>query len=190
MTTFIPSLTLPSAVFLNPAVSVLLPIGLGIASGLSATQTQDTYLSLKKPKFYPPPWVFGPVWTVLYGLMGYTAYRATFNGLSPLNSPETLKAAHHGMTLYTIQLGLNLIWTPLFFGFNRPIMATVDIISLLGVNGYLTYVWSTVDPVASLCQIPYLAWLTFATYLCTTISSLNNWDLASNAAREQSKKQQ
>ncbi|KAH6898761.1 TspO/MBR-related protein [Thelonectria olida] len=185
MTTFIPSLTLPSGVFLNPAVSVLLPIGLGIASGLSATQTQKTYLSLKKPELYPPPWLFGPVWTVLYGLMGYTAYRATFNGLSPLNSPATISAAHEGMTLYTIQLGLNLIWTPLFFGFNRPILATIDIVSLLGVNAYLTYVWSSVDPVASLCQVPYLGWLSFATYLCSRIGYLNNWDLSGKSGKQE-----
>lgn len=116
--------------------------------------------------------------------MGYSAYRATFNGLSPLNSPDTIRAAHHGMTLYTIQLGLNLIWTPLFFGFNRPLAATVDIVGLLGVNAYLTYVWSSVDPVASWCHVPYLGWLTFATYLCTSVGYLNNWDLTGKSNKQ------
>ncbi|KAH6997852.1 TspO/MBR-related protein [Ilyonectria sp. MPI-CAGE-AT-0026] len=189
MTTFIPALTLPSAVFLNPAVSVLLPIGLGTAVGLSARQTQKTYLGLKKPDLHPPPWLFGPVWTILYGVMGYAAYRATFNGLSPLSSPETIRTTRQAMTLYTIQLGLNLIWTPLFFGFNRPVAATVDIIGLIGVNGYLTYVWSTIDPVAGWCQIPYLGWLSFATYLCASIGHLNNWDLSGKSTKAEAKKQ-
>ncbi|KAI8718791.1 hypothetical protein NCS52_00659100 [Fusarium sp. LHS14.1] len=178
MTTYVPALTLPDAVFLKPAVSVLLPIGLGTAVGLSATQTQKTYLSLKKPSLHPPPWLFGPVWTVLYGVMGYAAYRAANIGLSPFSSPDTIRTARQAMTLYSVQLGLNLLWTPLFFGLHRPIEASVDIITLVGVNGYLTYLYSSIDSVAAWCQVPYLGWLGFATYLCTSIGYLNNWDLS------------
>jgi benzodiazapine receptor len=82
------------------------------------------------------------------------------------------------MTLYTIQLGLNLVWMPLFFGLKRPIEATVDILGLVGVNGYLTYLWSSIDPVAGLLQVPYLAWLSFATYLSAGAGYLNDWDLS------------
>ena len=70
-----------------------------------------------------------------------------------------------GATLYTVQLGLNLIWMPLFFALKRPIEATVDIVALTGVTGYLTYIWSQVDNVAALCIAPYLGWLGFARYL-------------------------
>ena len=70
-----------------------------------------------------------------------------------------------GATLYTIQLGLNLIWMPFFFGLNRPIEATADIVVLTGVTGYLTYIWSKVDGVAAWCLAPYVGWLGFATYL-------------------------
>lgn len=111
--------------------------------------------------------------------MGYAAYRATFNGLSPFSSPQTIRTTRHAMTLYTVQLALNLVWMPLFFGSKRPIEATFDIVSLLGVNGYLTYLWSSVDTVAACCQVPYLGWLGFATYLCAGVGYLNNWDIAS-----------
>ncbi|KAF5966398.1 benzodiazapine receptor [Fusarium coicis] len=185
MTTYIPALTLPDAVFLKPALSVLLPIGFGTAVGFSATQTQKTYLALKKPSVQPPPWLFGPVWTVLYGLMGYAAYRVADIGLSPFSGPETIMNTRRAMTLYSIQLGLNLIWTPLFFGLYRPIEASVDIVTLLGVNGYLTYLYSSIDSVAAWSQVPYLAWLGFATYLCTTIGHLNNWDLKAKEAKDE-----
>ena len=70
-----------------------------------------------------------------------------------------------GATLYTIQLGLNLIWMPLFFGLKRPVEATIDIVALTGITGYLTFIWSQVDSVAAWGIAPYLGWLGFATYL-------------------------
>ena len=84
MTTYIPSLTLPSAILANPAYSILLPVTLGTAVGFSTRpkETQDTYLALRQPPFRPPPWVFGPAWTALYGLMGYSAFRAWANGIN------------------------------------------------------------------------------------------------------------
>lgn len=91
MTTYIPSLTLPSAIFANPAISTLLPIAAGTAVGFSTQpkQTQDKYLALKQPPGRPPPWIFGPAWTMLYGLMGFGAYRAWTTGMSSLN-PSTV----------------------------------------------------------------------------------------------------
>jgi translocator protein len=88
------------------------------------------------------------------------------------------------MTLYTIQLGLNLIWMPLFFGIKRPIEATADIVTLIGVNGYLTYLWNSIDSTAALLQIPYMGWLGFATYLCAGAGYLNNWNLADKEVKK------
>lgn len=81
-----------------------------------------------------------------------------------------------GATLYTVQLGLNLIWMPLFFGLKRPIEATVDIVALTGVTGYLTYIWGQVDETAAWLNVPYLAWLAFATYLSAGTGYLNDWN--------------
>jgi len=180
MTTYIPSLTLPSVLFSYPAASILFPIACGTAVGFSVMpkETQKTYMALKQPPYRPPPQVFGPAWTVLYGLMGFAAYRA-YSGLSPAQSPENIKLIKQGATLYTIQLGLNLIWMPLFFVAKRPIEATVDIVSLTGVVGYLTYIWGKVDPVAGWALAPYLGWLGFATYLSAGVGYLNGWDISS-----------
>ncbi len=166
MTSYIPSLTIPGSVFAQPAASILLPIFLGGSVGfvVRPKDTQRTYLALKQPPYRPPPQVFGPVWTTLYGLMGYSAYRAWTTGTSSMN-PEINALAMQGATLYTIQLGLNLIWMPLFFGLKRPIEATVDMVALTTVTGYLTYIWSGVDTVAAWGMVPYLGWLGFATYL-------------------------
>ncbi|KAE9373120.1 TspO/MBR-related protein [Stipitochalara longipes BDJ] len=180
MTTYIPSITLPALVFQNPAASILLPIALGTAVGFSVQpkETQKTYLALKQPPYRPPPQVFGPAWTVLYGLMGYAAYRAHSTGTNPLSSANQLVNFKQGATLYTVQLGLNLLWMPLFFVAKRPIEATVDIVALTGITGYLTYIWGQVDPVAGWALVPYLGWLGFATYLSAGVGYLNGWNIA------------
>ncbi|KAG5932042.1 hypothetical protein E4U53_001512 [Claviceps sorghi] len=179
MTTYMPSLTLPSAVFEHPAASILLPVALGTAIGYSTRpkETKRLYASLRQPPLRPPPWVFGPVWTVLYGIMGYAAHRAYTTGLSPLASPAAAALTRRSLTVYSVQLGLNLAWMPLFFGAKRPVEAGVDIVALVGLNGYLMYLWRSVDEVAGWLQVPYLAWLGFASYLCLGAGYLNGWDL-------------
>lgn len=109
--------------------------------------------------------------------MGYAAHRAYSTGLAPTASVEKHLLTKQGATLYTIQLGLNLVWMPLFFVAKRPIEATVDIVALTGVTGYLAYIWGQVDPVAGLTLVPYLAWLGFATYLSAGVGYLNNWNI-------------
>ncbi|KAF2467576.1 TspO/MBR-related protein [Lindgomyces ingoldianus] len=185
MTTYIASLTLPSFVFEQPAVSVLLPVlcGAGIGYSTSPDRTQRTYRALKQPPLQPPAWVFGPVWTALYATMGYTAYRAWTTGTTSFD-PETVNLAKQGATLYSIQLGLNLIWMPLFFGIGRPIEAVADIVALTGITGYLAYTWGQVDPVCGWLLAPYLSWLGFATYLSASCGYLNNWDFSTIIKRD------
>ncbi|OAA73504.1 translocator protein [Cordyceps fumosorosea ARSEF 2679] len=193
MTTYIPSLTLPIAALQHAPTSILLPIALGTAIGystkrnpshnlfLAADKTVKTYHALKQPPLHPPAYVFGPVWTVLYGLMGYAAHRVAAVGLSPLSSPATAASTKHSLTVYTIQLGLNLAWMPLFFGARRPVEATADLVALLGLNGWLAWTWSAVDETAAWLQLPYLGWLAFATYLSAGAGYLNGWDMSDEA---------
>lgn len=91
--------------------------------------------------------------------------------------------------MYTIQLGLNLLWMPLFFGYKRPVEATVDIAALTGVTGYLTYIWGQVDEVASWCMVPYMGWLGFATYLCVGAGYLNDWNFSDKVRPVSQKKE-
>ncbi|TAQ89553.1 hypothetical protein B7494_g2113 [Chlorociboria aeruginascens] len=180
MTSFIPSITLPALIFQNPAASVLFPIALGTAVGFSSQpkETQKSYMALKQPPYRPPPQVFAPTWTVLYGLMGFSAYRAYSVGFDPLASNTKHLLFKQGATLYSVQLALNLVWMPLFYVAKRPIEATVDIAALAGVTGYLTYVWGQVDSLAGWALVPYLGWLGFATYLSAGTGYLNGWDFS------------
>ena len=142
-------------------------------------KTQETYEKLNQPALRPPPWVFGPTWTILYGTIGYAAHRAITTGLSPIaSSVENVRLAKEAATLYTVQLGLNLAWMPLFFGFRKPAAALVDIVTLLGINGYLTYRFFQIDNVAGWLYVPYVAWLGFATYLNVGVGHLNGWDIS------------
>ena len=67
---------------------------------------------------------------------------------------------------------------PLFFGYKLPIAATIDIVSLTGIVAYLTYIWGQIDSVAAYALVPYVAWLTFATYLNCGIVYLNGYDIS------------
>jgi translocator protein len=143
---------------------------------------------MKQPPLRPPPWVFGPVWTALYGLMGFAAHRAITAGLSPITSSvQGVRDAKHAATLYTIQLGLNLVWMPLFFGMRKPATALADIVTLLGINGYLTYQFFQFDQVAGWAYVPYVAWLSFATYLNAGVGVMNDWKISDEDLLKKSK---
>ncbi|KAI1461972.1 TspO/MBR-related protein [Annulohypoxylon moriforme] len=173
MTTSIPSLfSLPYNVFASPVASILLPIALGTSAGLSfgGKEAQITYRIIKLPPLSPPAKAFGPAWTVLYTLMGYASHRAVTMCSSPA-------LANLMGSLYTIQLFLNMAWMPLFFGMRRVDISAADIVLLVGLNGYLTYLFFSVDSLAGWLLVPYMAWLGFGTYLTGGVGYLNNWDI-------------
>ncbi|KAL2889206.1 TspO/MBR-related protein [Ceratocystis lukuohia] len=200
MTSFIPSLNIPDAVFTNQAASILLPIVLGGITGhtcsreephangvlllmLAARNKRAAALKIRQPPGMPPPKAFPIAWTGLYALMGYAANRAITAGLSsPLASDMTL--ARKCATLYTVQLGLNVIWMPLFFVAHRPIEATVDIVSLVGINSCLVYTMGQLDTISGWCMVPYVAWLGFASYLCAGAGVLNGWNFSKKARED------
>jgi benzodiazapine receptor len=202
---YVPGLTLPATIFSNAPVSILLPLGLGLGSGLLSQpgkmvpkrftepaakelgkfrSPQEQYKALKQPPFRPPPWVFAPAWSALYLMMGYAAHRAWTTGMASMD-PKVVEYTRRGATLYTLQLGLNVIWMPLFFGLGRPIEAMLDITTLTGTVGYLAYIWSKVDTTAAYLMAPYLGWLAFATYLTGGTGHLNGWTIKTTTESEQ-----
>ena len=115
------------------------------------------YESLRKAPGQPPPWVFGPVWTVLYLGIGWNGYRL-WRGI---DSPQRRRAR----ALWIGQMVTNAAWTPLFFGLRRPALALVDQLALDAFVVALRREIGSVDPRAAKVLDAYLAWLVFATYL-------------------------
>lgn len=146
-------------------ICIILCLGLGIGSGYFAGSA-DTgwYQTLNKPFFQPPPWLFGPAWTLLYTLMGIALARVW-------HSEAAGSAA--AMKLFGFQLFLNLIWSPVFFKMHETVYALGIIIALLILVVVTIKHFSKIDKTAGLLLYPYLLWLCFATVLNASIVYLN-----------------
>jgi translocator protein len=157
---------------MNKYLKIIYCVAICLAVGyLSSNVTQSSittwYPIIKKPVFNPPNWVFAPVWTLLFIMMGIAA------GLI-WNKLETNKdLVKKGLFFFTIQLLLNALWSYLFFGLNNILLALIEII-LLWLIIYETYhVFKQIDKRASYLLIPYLGWVGFATILNGSIYWLN-----------------
>ncbi|KAF4179709.1 hypothetical protein CNMCM7927_001762 [Aspergillus lentulus] len=174
------SFALPQELFTSPVLAVATPIGVGCLVGyLVNSHTKELYSRLRQPPLRPPAWVFGPVWTILYGMMGYAAHHATTSA-TPL-TPATAVAS--SQALYTTQLVLNCLWMPLFFGARKPGWALADMVVLGGTVGKLMAMWWDMDRAAFWMMLPYAGWLCFATYLNVSVGWLNKWDFDSRDRR-------
>lgn len=154
-------------VFPKILIAVLACLCIGFFSGFATQSTVDTwYETLNKPFFNPPNWVFAPVWTILYILMGIAAGLVWAKGFYH----KWVKTA---MYHFIFQLLLNGIWSVVFFGFKSPGFAFLIIIALLALI-ILTYKWfKIVSKKAAYLLIPYLVWVLFAAALNYSIWYLN-----------------
>lgn len=141
------------------------------------SNTKETYRNLRQPPFSPPAWLFAPAWTLLYGLMGYASHHATVVA-SQSFLPAVQEANRSAQTLYTTQLALNFLWTPLFFGLGRPASALGDMALLICNVGALMANWWDGDRTAFWLMAPYLGWLGYASYLNAGVGYLNGWTLS------------
>lgn len=137
----------------------------GLGSAATAKSVGTWYLTLNKPAWNPPSWIFGPVWTLLYILMAIAAWRV-WRRSEGLTARTTL-------TWFGAQLALNALWSVLFFGLHRPGLAFGEVIVLWAVlAGLLSRFWRA-DRIAGALWAPYVAWVSFATVLNGTILWLN-----------------
>jgi len=147
-------------------LSILVCLGAGfLGSIFTSSSVGGWYLTIKKPPFNPPNWVFAPVWTLLYILMGISVYLILKNKID--------KKVKIGLIFFSVQLILNVLWSIIFFGLKNPLIAFLDI-SLLWIFVLVTILkfWK-IDKRASYLLIPYLSWITFAAVLNFSIYILN-----------------
>jgi len=152
--------TLAFAAFLALCLAVS---ALGAAA--TATSVGTWYRTLVKPPFNPPDWIFAPVWSALYFMMAIAAWRVWRRG--------GLRQARSALTLFVMQLALNLAWSIVFFGMRAIGAALVEITVLLLAILATTLVFWRRDRVAGLLLVPYAAWVAFAAVLNAALWRLN-----------------
>ncbi|WBW96159.1 TspO/MBR family protein [Oceanirhabdus sp. W0125-5] len=147
-------------------LSFIITFGAAIISSIWAKNTKGTYELLKKPYFAPPPIVFPIVWNILFVLMAYALYRV-WRDIK--KKPENRRA----IKLYFIQLLLNFLWSPIFFGLNLRFIAFIVLIFLWIFIALTLKEFYKRDKLAGILLIPYLLWVTFAGVLNFSIWFLN-----------------
>ncbi len=147
-------------------IAILLPLSAGgIGSIFTSSSIPVWYAGLQKPEFSPPNWVFGPVWTVLFILMGVALYLVWESKKGPTKTMA--------IVLFSLQMVLNVFWSVCFFGLQNPGLALGEIIVLWMaiVATMLYFYW--IRPLAMYLLVPYILWVSFAAFLNYSIWRLN-----------------
>ncbi len=155
----IPLRTVPSQV--NPWVALLLWLVLCAAAGaigaIASANAEEFYTALEQPGWAPPSNVFGPVWTVLYALMGISAWLVW--------RERGWARARGALGLFVVQLMVNALWSWLFFAWHRGGLAFADIVLLLALIVATLIAFARVRKLAAWLLVPYLGWVSFAAAL-------------------------
>jgi translocator protein len=148
-------------------ISILISQSAGIVGSIFTSQAVRLwYPTLNKPFFNPPSWIFGPVWVLLYTLMGISAYLIW-------QERKNNALAMPALIIFGIHLALNALWSYLFFGLQNPFLAFVEIIILWLFIAILIYLFYKIKAKAAYLLIPYLAWVSFAAVLNYYLWKLN-----------------
>lgn len=173
-------------------------------SFLTSSSIPNWYATLQKPMLAPPNWIFGPVWTILYAMMGVAAYLIWRRLDSPIKSwndkrkeggasflamtkvwisrlnwrmarkgGADKKQVKEALIVFSVQLALNAIWSPLFFGLQNPFYALIDILLMIAAIIWTIILFFKISRPAAYLLLPYLGWVLFATYLNFMIWRLN-----------------
>lgn len=124
------------------------------------------YVTLNKPSFAPPNWIFGPAWTLLYLLMGVSFYFIWRQGWKK-------KKIQTAGIFFLTQLGLNFLWSPVFFGLRSPLLGLINIVAMWILIVITMRKFYPLSKSAFYLLVPYLLWVSFATILNTAIVLLN-----------------
>jgi benzodiazapine receptor len=138
-----------------------------IGSFFTAPSVPGWYAGLAKPPFNPPGWVFAPVWTILYALMGLAAYLVYDKGLK---RDDVRKA----LAVFAVQLILNALWSIVFFGAHMILGAAVVIVLLWVMVVATISLFSRISKAAAYLLVPYILWVSFATVLNISLYVLNH----------------
>ena len=152
--------------FTKAVLAVILCEGAGALGTIFTINSVTTwYVTLHKPSFNPPPWIFGPVWTLLYMLMGISLFLIWVSKKS--------KAKTSALTYFYIQLFLNSLWSILFFGYKLPLLSFIEVIAMWIMILFSIISFAKINKTAAYLLYPYLAWVTFASILNLSIVLLN-----------------
>lgn len=138
----------------------------GALSALFAGSYSSFYKALERPPLSPPSWLFPVVWAILYAVMGISAYMIWRNHDNEIRRSSALK-------LYYFQLGVNFLWSIVFFRFNLLCPAAAIAVLLLALVVLMVLTFFRIKPAAGWLNIPYVIWLAFASYLAIGIYLLN-----------------
>jgi len=145
---------------------VLLAHLAGIIGALAtSTAIPEWYMALQKPGYTPPNWVFAPVWGILYTMMGIASYL--------IFTKWKEKGARMSLLIYFIHLGVNALWSYVFFGLRNPELGMWILMLLIVLVATLVVRFWKLNKLAAVLMVPYLLWACFAMYLNTSISLLN-----------------
>lgn len=147
-------------------IFILIPVLVGYVSSRLTMNSFEAYQQLQKPNFSPPGWVFGPVWTILYVLMGIASYRIYMYGIKR----KDVKSA---LVVYFIQLFLNFLWSIIFFRLQLRGLAYIEILILAALILLTIDKFYKIDKPAGILMIPYLLWVVFASILNLSVWLLN-----------------
>ncbi|MDI2589458.1 tryptophan-rich sensory protein [Psychrobacillus sp. NEAU-3TGS] len=149
------------------ALSILVPVVGGSVTGwLANRNAQSKYKKLKQPSFAPPAPIFPIVWTSLYTIMGIAKYRAA-------EKVKHTKENTPAIPLYELQLGLNFLWSFLFFRWGLRGTALMEMTAMLAAIALTAYEFQKVDNTAGALMVPYIGWVAFALGLNYAIWKLN-----------------
>lgn len=148
-------------------ISLIIPLATGFISGFFTRNSVDTWFTtIEKPWFNPPNWLFAPVWTTLYILMGIAMWLVW-------KAPAPDREKNRALYLYAVQLVFNFFWSIIFFHLHQPGWAFLEIVILWLLILATIFAFSRVSKTAAWLLVPYISWVSFASILNFYIWKLN-----------------